>query len=376
MSPKGWEKVREILVVRLDNIGDVVMAGPAMRTIKAALPDSRITLMASPAGSRIAPLLPWVDRVLTHRAVWQDLWGAVPQDAEYDDRLVQELQGGAFDAAVILTSFSQSPWPPAYACWRAGIPMRLGQSPEFGGSLLTQWVRPSRDAVHQVDRNLHLLAQAGFDPAGTELELMAPPEFDGAALGLLRRAGIDTARPFVAIAPFATCAARTYAPERFAEVLRRITTETRVPAVVLGGERETGLAKSFLALTRGHAVCSLVGRATVAEQAAVIARCAVLITNDSGPMHIADAFRRPVVVTFSGTELEEQWRPRTTQAVLLRRATDCSPCYAFDCPNEGACLDIPAEEVTRHVLRMLGEEAGDECCEYSPGTSTATTCTT
>jgi ADP-heptose:LPS heptosyltransferase len=125
----------------------------------------------------------------------------------------------------------------------------------------------------------------------------------------------------------------------------------------LGGERETGPAKAFLALTRGYPVYSLVGRATVAEQAAVIGRSALVITNDSGPMHIADAFKRPTLVLFSGTELEEQWRPRTTDAELLRRPTDCSPCYAFDCPHDMECLDVPPEEVVARAIGLLEKAA-------------------
>lgn len=353
MSPEGWKHVREILVIRLDNVGDVVMTGPALRTLKTALPEARVTLMASASGTRVAPLLPWVDRVMTHRAVWQDLWGAVPQDPAYDDALVAELRGGAFDAAVILTSFSQSPWPPAYACWRAGIPLRIGQSSEFGGSLLSQWIRPLPHHFHQVDRNLHLLESAGFEPAGTHLELAVPAEVDLNARGLLRSMGVEPESPFIAVAPFATAAARTYEAARYAEVLRRLTHDLRMPAVVLGGEREAGQAKAFLALTRGYPVYSLVARATVAEQGAVIARSALVLTNDSGPMHIADAFRRPTVVMYSGTELEEQWRPRTTRAKLLRRETACSPCYEFDCPRHMECLDILPEEVVKEAELLL-----------------------
>lgn len=357
MSPKGWENVREVLAIRLDNVGDVVMTGPALRTIKATLPDARLTLMVSPAGSRVAQMLPWVDRVLTQRVVWQDVFGSMPQDSVADTRLVEELREGRFDAAVVFTSFSQSPWPPAYACWRAGIPLRIGESAEFGGSLLTQWVRPLPWEVHQVDRNLHLLEEAGFEPAGRELELSVSSDLDASARGLLRGVGVDADSPFIAIAPFATCAARTYDPARFAEALRHLTTDTRMPAVVLGGERETGVAKAFLALTRGYRVQSLVGRATIAEQAAVIRRSGLVITNDSGPMHLADAFRRPTVVLFSGTELESQWRPRTTDAVLLRCPTVCSPCYAFDCPEHMECLDIPADEVVKHAKRLLEKAA-------------------
>lgn len=353
MSPEGWESVRRVLVVRLDNVGDVVMTGPALRAIKAALPDAAITLMASPSGSQIAWQLPWVDRLITHRAVWQDVYGSLPQDPLYDEAVVGQLRSGAYDAAVILTSFSQSPWPPAYACWRAGIPIRIGQSEEFGGSLLSQWVKPPARESHQVDRNLHLLEAAGFEPVGRELELSVDGELDATVRSLLRRENVDAEQPFIAVAPFATASARTYEPGRYAEVLRRLTSEQRMPAVVLGGQREVGSAKSLLALTRGHHVHSVVGRASVAEQAAIIRRASLVITNDSGPMHIADAFRRPTVVLFSGTELEEQWRPRTTEAVLLRRHTACSPCYAFECPLGMACLDIPPAEVVERATELL-----------------------
>ena len=67
MLPDAWQSVRRVLAVRLDNIGDVVMLGPALRTVRQALPNVHLTLMSSPAGSQVAPLLPWVDEVLVHR---------------------------------------------------------------------------------------------------------------------------------------------------------------------------------------------------------------------------------------------------------------------------------------------------------------------
>jgi hypothetical protein len=116
-----WLAARNLLVVRMDNAGDVVMLGPAVRAIKATSPQARITLLASPAGSKAAVLLPWVDEVITWRAVWQDL-GHLPFDPPRERELIDLLAERAFDAAVIFTSFSQAPHVPGYVCYLAGIP--------------------------------------------------------------------------------------------------------------------------------------------------------------------------------------------------------------------------------------------------------------
>src|SRR4051812_41823740 len=104
MLSDSWRDVRRILAVRLDNVGDMVMLGPALRTLREALPGAHITLMASPAGSQVAPLLPWVDDVLTLRAVWQDASGNMPLDPERERELIETIRDRAFDAVVIFTS--------------------------------------------------------------------------------------------------------------------------------------------------------------------------------------------------------------------------------------------------------------------------------
>lgn len=205
--PDDWKQVRRVLAVRLDNLGDVVMTGPALRTLRHALPDAEITLMVTPLGSRIATLLPWVDRLLVHRPVWQDAAGTMLFDPAREQGLVRDIRAGCYDAAVIFTSFSQSPYPPAYVCYLAGAPIRLGQSKEFGGSILSHWVRPLPDDTHQVDRNLHLLKSSGFPAQGRHLELAIPREVQDAADRLLADSGIAQDAPFIALAPGASCAA-------------------------------------------------------------------------------------------------------------------------------------------------------------------------
>lgn len=357
MLPPEWQKLQRLLVVRLDNIGDMVMMSPALRTLRRHLPTAEITLMASPAGTQVAPLLPWIDEVLTLRAVWQDASGTLPFSPERERELVEQLQARQFEAMFIFTSFSQSPYPPAFVAYGAGIPIRVGQSKEFGGSILSHWITPLPDTTHQVDRNLHLLASVGFLPAGQDLELLIPPEIQHQSDCRLAELGIAPEQPFLVLAPGASCAARRYEIDRYAEVAKILTTQTGWPLVVLGSDRETELFAPIFSDNSGNSVISLVGQTSILEMAAVIHRSRLVIANDSGPMHIADALARPMVILFSGTELEEQWQPRKAPTQLLRRPTDCSPCYRFNCPYQMECLDIPPVEVAAVCLRLL-QQAG------------------
>ena len=239
-----WQSARRILAVRLDNIGDVIMLGPALRLLRRTLPDARITLMATPGGSQVAPFLPWVDDVMVERVLWQEIGGHGPMARGRWTRSASwpwssASAAGQFDAALIFTSFGQSPHPPAFVCYLAGVPLRVAQSKEFGGGLLTQWVRPRPDEIHQVDRNLHLLKSAGFEVGDedTRLELRVPAEARATAEGLLVQAGVSLNEPFIAIAPGASAAARRYAPERYTEVAARLSAQG-LRVVLLGSPRE------------------------------------------------------------------------------------------------------------------------------------------
>ncbi|MGZ3603062.1 MAG: glycosyltransferase family 9 protein, partial [Ktedonobacterales bacterium] len=157
----GWLAARNILAVRMDNIGDVVMLGPALRAVKETSPNARITLLASPAGATAAPLLPWVDDVIVWRAIWQDVGRLMPFDPARERELIADLAARNFDAALIFTSFSQTPHVPGYVCYLAGIPLRAGESKEFGGAALTTELRGAPDAMHQAERNLRLVEALG-----------------------------------------------------------------------------------------------------------------------------------------------------------------------------------------------------------------------
>src|SRR5213083_3571784 len=93
---REWLAARNILAVRLDNIGDVIMLGPALRAVKETSPEARLTLLASPAGATAVPLLPWIDDVIVCRATWQDVGGHMPFDPERELQLIEILSEGKF----------------------------------------------------------------------------------------------------------------------------------------------------------------------------------------------------------------------------------------------------------------------------------------
>ena len=353
---RPWVEVRRLLVMRLDNIGDVVMTGPVLRALKENLPRASITLMASPGGKEAAPLLPWVDEVFAWRVLWQDL-GRLSFDPAREWELIGALRRGSYDAAIILTSFKQTPHPAGYACYLAGIPLRIGESKEWGGGVLTDEAPSAPDEVHQVERNLHLIEHAGFGVEDRSLSLHVPEEARGTVAQLLQARGVAPDAPYVLLNPWASAQARTYPTHRFAFAARLLSEETGWPVVVSGTEADRSRSGELLDALGDRGV-DLVGATVLSELAALVEGARLVLTNNTSTMHLLDALRTPGVVLFSGTELEEQWRPRDAPHRLLRRETWCSPCYAFACPYNLECLDIQPEDVAEASLSLLAEVGG------------------
>jgi ADP-heptose:LPS heptosyltransferase len=352
----AWADARRILVMRLDNIGDVVMTSPVLRALKENLPEAHITLMASPGGSEAAPLLPWVDEVLPWRVLWQDL-GRLSFDPAREWGLIETLRKGKYDAAIILTSFKQTPHAAGYACYLAGIPLRLGESKEWGGGVLATEVPPAPDELHQAERNLRLIEQVGFQVKDRSLGISVPQRARKTAVTLLEKHGVTPGSPYLLLCPWTSCQARTYPPDHFARAVRHLSEETGWPVVVSGTKADRTHSDELFSVMDGKGV-DLVGATDLGALAALVEDARLVLTNNTSTMHLADALRVPTVVLFSGTELERQWRPRDAPHRLLRRETWCSPCYAFTCPYNLECLAIPPQEVVEAGLSLL-IEVGD-----------------
>jgi ADP-heptose:LPS heptosyltransferase len=327
-----------MLVARTDNRGDVVMAGPALRALANAAPDAHVTLLVSPGGAEAAELLPWHDAVWTERVTWQDTGADTPFRPARERAFVRRLTAGRFDAVVILTSFSQSAYPLAYAAYLAGIPYRIGFGELFGGAVLSHPATPPARDTNQTDRNLALLQATGVPVVDRRLEVRIPPRARVAARSLLAEMGVPPQRPYLVAAPAASCEARRYPIGPFAEALRHVVETSGMPAVVIGSQADIGLASRLTDAVPGTR--SLAGRTTFAQAAAVIAGARLLIGSHSGPMHLAAATGVPGVIAFSGTDLPEQWVRPMDGVQTLTVDVPCAPCGRFTCPIGLPCLSI------------------------------------
>jgi ADP-heptose:LPS heptosyltransferase len=353
-GPVDVAAARRILVVRADNIGDVVTMTPALRALRAAAPTARIDLLASPAGAAVVPMIPELDGVLTVSASWQQLPGAgmdAAADAAAERALLDQLVAGRYDVLLVLTSFSQSPWPVAHLGLLAGIGTRVVHSREFGGAVATHWVTPPPDTTHQVDRALHLLAAIGVPHRGRDTSLHLSPEAVEAASVLA------PPMPFAVLAPGASCPSRRYPAERFGAAAAQLA-EAGLPVLVAGSTTEVPLVERVVMMA-AHPGVTPVPLVPLPVFTALLARAAVAITNNSGGMHLADAVRTPVAVTYAGTELPGDLRPRSTRAALLDRPVPCSPCRQLHCPFHHECLDVPPGEVAAAALALAGSGATD-----------------
>ena len=179
-----------VLVARLDNLGDVLLAGPAVRAVQAS--GAQVTMLCGPNGRAAAELLPGVDEVVEFRAPWIDPDGHAVDDAEID-ALVEEVRARRFEQAAVLTSFHQSPLPLALLLRLAGVPMIAAISVDYPGTLLDVRHLVSDD-LHEVERNLSLVATLGHRLAPGDDGRLAVELPDG-------ELPAELSRPYVVVHP-------------------------------------------------------------------------------------------------------------------------------------------------------------------------------
>ena len=349
-----WQAARKILAVRLDNLGDVLLATPAIHALHRALPEARITLLTSPVGAQVAGLNPDLHDVVVYRAPWMDPDRVLPQDPSREASMVALLRRRGFDAAVIFTSYHESSLPAAYLCYLAGVPLRHAASIDGPGSLLTSRHRHPDRPMHEVERGLDLVGGLGIPPAGDEL-VFRPLDADRAVMCDLVRSLRRGDRPVVAVHPGCSCPARTYPPELFARVADAIQADLGADVIWTGASSEQDLIRRIQSfMTRpGH---SVVGRTNLSQLGALLAECDAAVTSNTGPMHVAAAVKTPVVALFALTNPPNEWHPWGVPYRLLNRSVPCAICYKRICPYHQECLrEVPIGEVINAVAEMIAE---------------------
>ncbi len=312
----GQLKPFRILIRATNWLGDSVISIPALRAIKHGRPDAHLTVLAPEKTAALWRLVPEVDIVLSLGE--KSLWAAAR-------RL---RRGGPFDVGIVLPNSLRV----ALELWLAGVPRRVGYAGHYRRWLLNQIVRPvlrKGAPPHQVEHYLDLVRSLGADADAGEIALHQPAP-DATTIGLCPGAEYGPAKRWL--------------PERFAEVAAQVAGDW-----VLFGTKKDEEVGAQIAAALGNGCRNLIGQTSLEELIDELRQCRLLLTNDTGTMHLATLLGVPVVAVFGSTE------PRLTGPLgrrhrVVRHQVECSPCFLRECPLDFRCMKaVGVEEVVAAI---------------------------
>ena len=341
----------EKILVRATNwVGDGVMSLPALEALRTRYPSAEIVLVAKPWVSQIYDHHPAVNRIIIYDAAGEHRG---PQGFA---KLVGQIRSEHFDMAVLF----QNAFHAAWMAWRARIPVRIGYGLEGRGVLLTNSVPVPSPALygHQSNYYLQLLFRAGLmeriEPV-KRIRLNLESSEKTWAARELKSLGLGGPRFLVALTPGAAFGpAKRWLMERYADLADRLIGALNADVLIFGSSSERPLAEE-IAHDMNHTPTIMAGETTLREFMALLVQCRLVITNDSGPMHLAAALGLPVVAVFGSTD-ETATGPVSPLARVVRHPVACSPCGLRECPIDFRCmLGVTVEEVHRTALGLIKE---------------------
>jgi len=341
--------MHNILIIKLRYIGDVLLATPTVRAIKAAQPDVRVTMMVNRGTEDVLSGNPDMDEIMVlDKGSLAAQW-----------RLIAGLRRRRFDTVIDLTDGDRS----AFLSWISGAPVRIGFNDEhrWRGRYYTQVVQPVSGVRHRIDRDLAALKSLGVHASETLPRVLLTGQDEARADQLLDQLGIRRDRPIIIIQPGARYWFKAWPYERFAELGDRLASDYGCQVLIGGSREEEALTQRIHEAAKSRPI-SLAGQATLKQFAAIAKRAALFVGNDNGAMHIAAAVGTPMVALF-GPSNPDEWGPRGDRVKVLYKGLDCRACFHPTC-ERGAlnCMkQISVGEVVTAACDVLkpADSAGE-----------------
>ncbi len=341
------ERVENILIRGTNWIGDVIMTLPAVASVRKTFPHAKISVLAKPWVAEIYRICPEVDKVIVYSrpGVHSGITGIY--------RLAKELKSKGFDMAILLQNAIEA----AIIARLAGIPIRAGYNSDGRGLLLTHSVKRTNEIrkVHQVYYYLEMLKSLGFQSAESDIRLKLNDDYLKIAEDILEQYYVKKNDFLVGVAPGATYGpAKMWFPERFAAVADKLADNFSARVMLFGSGGDSERADLVQQHSKNDLI-NIAGKTSLKEATALIARCNLFISNDSGLMHLAGALGIPLVAIFGSTN------PVTTspvggKSIIIYKDVSCSPCLKKICPTDFKCMDlISVDDVYDAARDILGE---------------------
>ena len=339
MNVKSSDK---ILVTQTGGwIGDMILLTPALRALKRAYPRSHLTLLIRPLVAALMESCPYVDEVII------DTKGNGVDRARGFLQLVRRVRRGRFDLAVVVhpTSFRNALIP-----FLAGIPLRVGSNVGGRGILLSKSCTDDT-TLHEVNRYLRVLQLINIDDPAAGLEFWHTDADLRAVHQLLGSCNVVPEDRIIGINLGTTWGTKSWALDRFADVIAGIQNRFEGAIVLTGSSSEVGLGKALQGLIKTE-VINLIGKTTILQLGALIEQCNLYLTCDSGPMHIAAAVGTPTIALFGPTN-PQRHRPYGEGHHVIEKDVSCRSCYKRKCMRTDApnlCMtEIQASDVVERI---------------------------
>jgi len=341
------EKYRRILVVRTDRIGDVLLSTPVIKALRQKYPQAYISMMVSPYARDIVEGNPYLDEVIVYdkEGKHKGVFGSF--------KFASRLKKKKFDLAIILHPNNRV----HLLTFLSGIPERLGYNLKLG-FLLTRRIEHTKQKgqKHEAEYNLDLLGDLGISGNLPDLFMPLKDDSEKWAEDFFAREGIRDTDKILAINPGASCPSKIWPAERFAEAAEKLSQRYGLKILILGGPKDMYLADKVSREIKAKAI-NLAGKTSVSRLASILKRCALFISNDSGPVHIASALGTPVISIFGRAQAglsPRRWGPLGKRDRYLHKEAGCILCLAHNCVREFACLkSIKTEDVVKVAEEIL-----------------------
>lgn len=339
-----------IVVVRTDRIGDVLLSTPVLKVLRKHYPMSHIAMMVSPYTKEIVDGNPFIDEVIV-----LDKDGA-QQGFLATVKFVAKLKKKKFDLAIILHPTLRT----HMICFLADIKERIGydrKAPYFLTKIVPH--HKQEGLKHEMEYNFDLLEPLGITERASELYMPIKESSEEFVEGLLCRCGINSSKDkIIAINPAASCVSKRWPVSRFAELADRLCALYNAKIIIVADQAHSQISKDLLQMTRCKPF-DLSGQLSLSQLASLFKRCVLVISNDSGPVHLAVAVGTPVISIFGRNQPglgPKRWGPLGKFSLVLHKKTDCLACLAHACVNNFKCLEaIAVDEVLEQARHLLNE---------------------
>lgn len=338
-------KPRRILVIKLDHLGDVLLATPVFLNLRHAYPDAQIHALVGSWGAAVIRNHPGVDEIIQYNARFFCRSGK-PTRLREAFQLFRNLRGQKYDLLIDL----RGDWLTTIFALLKAAPYRLDRASLQIANKLGYFKFTDS---HEVERNLDVLRAAGIPTPFSTPTFHTTFADQRGADDFLRGLGVVTERPLIAIHPGSPIALKRWRAERFADVADRLIANEMAQVLFVGVSSELPIIAAIQKQMRGKSF-NIVGETSLSQFAAILKRCALFIGNDSGPMHLAAAVGTRTIGLYGPSD-PERFGPVGAHCWSIRRKPDCPPCMGTSCKfgGEGCMKEIKVEDVIQTVERQL-----------------------